>query len=118
MVQAPKKHWPDFTKTYAESERKTSRADLTSSNKFSLAGIQHSDSLLTLLFELQRAGSEFESSAYNNHQPLLVATHFQDAMVYLQGRAEEMSANSVFVLSELICPQICLIHALHLPANH
>lgn len=32
--------------------------------------------------------------------------------MHLQGQAKEMSANSVFVLSELICPQICFIHGL------
>lgn len=33
-------------------------------------------------------------------------------MAYLEGRAEEIRANSVFVLSELVGPQICFIHGL------
>lgn len=80
---------------------------------FGWDSVQHSD-LLTL-FELECAGSESESSAQANkcnHQPLLAALHFLDTVVYLQGRAEEMSANSVFVLSELVGPQICFIHGL------
>lgn len=83
--------------------------------QFGWDSVRHSDPLLTLLFELQCAGSESDNVAQANpynYKPLLAALHFQDTVVYHQGRAEEMSANSVFVLSELICPQICFIHGL------
>lgn len=53
-----------------------------------------------------------ESSVLTNNHPLLAVLHLQDAVVYLEGRAEEISANGVFVLSELVGPQICFIHGL------
>ena len=68
-----------------------------------------SDPLLTLVFEL------VSLRAQPGKAPIITyAFHsiFRDTVVYLQGRAEEMSANSVFVLSELVCPQICFIHGL------
>lgn len=40
-------------------------------------------------------------------------------VTYLQGLAEKMSNNCVFVLSEIVCSQFALfMGSLHLPANH
>ena len=75
-VQLGKRTRLILQKTSAERGRKTSTADLTSSSLLQDLGWDSalSDPLLTLLFELEFADSE---AAYN-HQPLLIAAHFQD----------------------------------------